>query len=159
MRLLLVIAALALASDQASKLWVIHGLGLADIGRMDVFPPYLVFIKGLNTGVNFGLFSGAPDTVRWALVGFAIAASCAVLIWAYRKFETPLEFASGGLLIGGALGNAIDRVYAGGVIDFLNMSCCGIQNPYVFNIADIWVFAGAIGLAAFTGRSSRLTVD
>ena len=54
-----------------------------------------------------------------------------------------------GLLIGGALGNAYDRIRYGAVVDFLNMSCCGIQNPYAFNVADIFIFVGAIGLAIF----------
>ncbi len=54
-----------------------------------------------------------------------------------------------GLLIGGALGNVIDRALYGYVLDFLNMSCCGIRNPYVFNLADVFIFAGAIGLAFF----------
>jgi signal peptidase II len=54
-----------------------------------------------------------------------------------------------GLLVGGALGNALDRVIYGAVVDFLNMSCCGINNPYAFNVADIFIFVGAIGLAIF----------
>ncbi|MCC5973356.1 MAG: signal peptidase II, partial [Rubellimicrobium sp.] len=58
---------------------------------------------------------------------------------------------SAGLLVGGALGNVVDRLLYGAVADFLNMSCCGISNPYAFNVADIAVFAGAIGLVIFTG--------
>jgi signal peptidase II len=57
---------------------------------------------------------------------------------------------SGGLLVGGALGNVVDRIAYGAVADFLNMSCCGIENPYAFNIADIAIFAGAIGLVIFS---------
>jgi len=54
---------------------------------------------------------------------------------------------AGGFLIGGALGNVVDRVLYGAVADFLNMSCCGIENPFAFNVADIAIFIGAIGLA------------
>jgi signal peptidase II len=53
----------------------------------------------------------------------------------------------GGLLIGGALGNAVDRVRFGAVADFLNVTCCGLVNPYAFNVADIAIFAGALVLA------------
>ena len=53
---------------------------------------------------------------------------------------------SGGLLVGGALGNIVDRIAYGAVADFLNMSCCGIENPYAFNVADIAIFLGAVGL-------------
>jgi signal peptidase II len=52
-------------------------------------------------------------------------------------------------LIGGALGNVIDRIVYGAVADFLNMSCCGFDNPYAFNVADIAIFAGAFGLVLF----------
>ena len=62
---------------------------------------------------------------------------------------------SAGLLIGGALGNAFDRVVYGAVADFLNMSCCGFDNPYAFNVADIAIFAGAIGLAFFSSPENR----
>ena len=57
-------------------------------------------------------------------------------------------------LIGGALGNVLDRVLYGAVADFLNMSCCGIENPYAFNVADIAIFAGAFGLVLFPGSGS-----
>ena len=58
---------------------------------------------------------------------------------------------SAGLLVGGALGNVVDRVLYGAVADFLNVSCCGIENPYAFNVADIAIFAGAVGLVLFGG--------
>ena len=54
-----------------------------------------------------------------------------------------------GLLIGGAIGNVIDRLAYGAVADFLNMSCCGIENPFAFNVADISIFVGALGLVIF----------
>ena len=57
------------------------------------------------------------------------------------------------LILGGALGNVVDRLVYGAVADFLNMSCCGIENPYAFNVADIAIFAGAIGLILFTGKT------
>ncbi|MEC8796836.1 MAG: signal peptidase II, partial [Pseudomonadota bacterium] len=57
-----------------------------------------------------------------------------------------------GLLVGGALGNAIDRIVFGAVADFLNMSCCGIANPYAFNVADIAIFAGVFAIAVFGDR-------
>jgi signal peptidase II len=61
---------------------------------------------------------------------------------------------SAGLLIGGALGNVVDRVLYGAVADFLNMSCCGIDNPFAFNVADVAIFVGAIGLVLFAGRGN-----
>ena len=57
--------------------------------------------------------------------------------------------------MGGALGNVVDRVLHGAVADFLNMSCCGINNPYAFNIADISIFIGAIGLVIFTDTDGK----
>ena len=61
---------------------------------------------------------------------------------------------AGGLLIGGALGNVFDRLVHGAVADFLNMSCCGIVNPFAFNLADVAVFAGALALV-FWGRAQE----
>jgi signal peptidase II len=60
-----------------------------------------------------------------------------------------------GLIIGGAIGNVIDRIIFGAVADFLNMSCCGVNNPFSFNLADIAIFLGAIGLIFFN-KTERL---
>jgi signal peptidase II len=62
---------------------------------------------------------------------------------------------SAGLLLGGAMGNVVDRVIYGAVADFLNMSCCGIANPYSFNVADISIFAGALGLVLFSAPRGK----
>ena len=78
----------------------------------------------------------------------ALGISAWVFWWA-RSLERPIALLSAGAIVGGALGNALDRVVYGAVADFLNMSCCGIQNPFTFNIADIGIFAGAFGLILF----------
>jgi len=147
------ITALAVfALDQLSKAYVVHGLGLAERLTIPVWPPFLTLRMAWNRGVNFGLFATGSDFGRWVLVGLALAISAGVALWMARGRHAALARVSAGLLIGGALGNAVDRLAYGAVADFLNMSCCGIDNPYAFNLADIAIFAGALGLAAFTGR-------
>lgn len=135
--------------DQASKLFVLRVLRLDEVGVIEVLPPFLTFRMAWNRGVNFGLFSSFD--MRWVLIGLAIVIIGFVLYWIRRDGGTRWTFLSAGLLIGGALGNVVDRVFYGAVADFLNMSCCGIENPYAFNVADICIFAGAIGLVIFTG--------
>ena len=151
MRIVLISAALALAADQASKLAILHALDLESRGVLDVLPPLLTFRMGWNTGINFGLFGEGGAASRWIMIAIALAISAMVLAWVREPGTSRLARVSAGLLVGGALGNVIDRVLYGAVVDFLNMSCCGIDNPYVFNIADIAIFAGAIGLALFGG--------
>lgn len=58
-------------------------------------------------------------------------------------------------MVGGALGNVVDRLLYGAVADFLNMSCCGFENPYAFNVADISIFIGAFGLILFAGHDGK----
>ncbi len=141
--------------DQLSKLAVVHGLNLIDRGEIDVLPPYLVFRMAWNYGVNFGLLSHGSDVVRWALIAVAVVISVWVFLWIRRDKANPRAQISAGLLIGGALGNVVDRIAYGAVADFLNMSCCGIENPYAFNIADIAIFIGALGLVIFAGASAK----
>ncbi|MFO6464518.1 signal peptidase II [Jannaschia sp. KMU-145] len=143
MRALWISAALAFAVDQLSKLIVVFGMDLRQIGIIEVLPPFLTFRMGWNEGINFGLLSGAG--ARWLLVAIAVAVSLLLIRWA-RGFVRPMAFVSAGLVIGGALANALDRVIYGAVADFLNMSCCGLNNPYAFNLADVFIFAGAFGL-------------
>ena len=151
MRLVAIIAVVIFMIDQLTKWWVVHVMELARVGAIDVFPPYLNFRMAWNSGINFGLFSGNADWTRWVLISVALGIVLFVLVWMRREppGRTGLIFV--GLLIGGALGNVVDRLLYGAVADFLNMSCCGINNPYAFNVADISVFIGAIGLAIFSG--------
>jgi signal peptidase II len=155
MRITALIAFLTFVVDQLSKWAVLHVLDLRSVGQIDVFPPFLVFHMAWNTGINFGLFAQHAEALRWAWVILAIAVSVWVFTWARRESFGCLGLISAGLLIGGGLGNAVDRIIYGAVVDFLNMSCCGIQNPYAFNVADVAVFAGAFGLILFTGQTKK----
>jgi len=143
--------------DQLSKYIVLYQLGLPSLPDQtyEVFPPFLVLKMAWNRGVNFGLF--ANFDMRWVLVGVALAICAFVLWWMRRESLTRWGYISAGLLIGGALGNVVDRVLHSAVADFLNMSCCGFTNPFAFNIADISIFAGAIGLALLTDNGGKNT--
>lgn len=154
MRALLIAAGLALALDQISKIWVVFGLDLVSRLHIPVAPPLLNFHYGENTGINFGLFGGGSEAGRWILIALSLGISLALALWVRRAHGTRLSMLiSAGLVIGGALGNAYDRIAYGYVLDFLNMSCCGIRNPFVFNIADVFIFAGAAGLIFYEGRA------
>ena len=137
--------------DQASKYLVVHILNLRNLGEIDVFPPYLNLRMTWNYGVNFGLFSDGSDMVRWGLIAVALIISVSILWWVLRDRPGPWGMISAGLLIGGALGNVVDRLLYGAVADFLNVSCCGLSNPYAFNVADIAIFVGAFGLILWGG--------
>ena len=136
--------------DQLSKYLVVHTLDLANVGRIEVLPPFLVLRMAWNTGVNFGLLSQAD--MRWVLVAVAVVITAAVLIWVRREGGNRWAQIGAGLLAGGALGNVIDRIIYGAVADFLNMSCCGIDNPFAFNLADAGIFLGAVLLVIFGGK-------
>lgn len=140
----------AFAIDQISKYVVIHMMELARIRSIDVLPPLINFRYGENRGINFGLFGGGSEASRWILIALAFVICGFVLWWARKNVQTRLAEISAGLLVGGALANVVDRFIYGYVLDFLNMSCCGINNPFVFNLADVFIFAGALGLILFT---------
>ncbi len=146
-RILLWAALAAFLIDQISKFLVVRVMGVAkQPGGIDVLPPLLTFKYGENRGINFGMLQGNTDAARWLLIAISLAVCLGVLFWLLRTKHSKFIMACGGLLIGGALGNVIDRVLYGYVLDFLNMSCCGINNPFVFNFADVFIFAGALGL-------------
>ncbi|WP_370244278.1 signal peptidase II, partial [Salipiger sp.] len=102
-----------------------------------------------------GLLNGGTEATKWILISVALGIVLFVLVWLRRDPPGTLGLISGGLLIGGALGNVIDRLLYGAVADFLNMSCCGINNPFAFNVADIAIFAGALGLVFFPGGTGK----
>ncbi|PVA09993.1 signal peptidase II [Pelagivirga sediminicola] len=136
--------------DQFSKWLVVHWMDLRTLGTIEVAPPLLTLRMAWNYGINFGLMAGDSPVTRWALILVAIIISGAVLWWVHHEPGGKWQKIAAGLLIGGALGNVIDRMLYGAVADFLNMSCCGIDNPYAFNVADISIFAGALGLVIFS---------
>jgi len=146
-RIALPVAAIAFAIDQISKWWVTGPLGLGP-GSPDypVLPPYLQFRYAENTGINFGLLGGGPEEMRWVLIAVGLIVSLALAIWVRRRRSAAIALGAG-LVIGGALANTWDRFHHGAVIDFLNNACCGFHNPYSYNIADVWIVAGAIWLA------------
>ena len=158
MKALAIVAAFILILDQGSKYYVVHILNLIDIGRIDVYPPFLNFIMAWNRGINFGLGASGADWVRWALIVVSLVISVAVVIWAAKRREVWF-FVGAGFVVGGAIGNVIDRIQYGAVADFLNMSCCGINNPFVFNVADIAIFAGAALLIVMSGEKKEDTVN
>ena len=143
----LALAAIVLVLDQASK-WVI----LTQV--MD--PPRVVEVTGFfnlvltyNTGVSFGLFGGAAVAWKpWALGGLALAVSAGLLYWLARQPERLLGLAVG-LIVGGALGNALDRAHQPGVVDFLDFYLAGWHWP-AFNLADSSIFLG-VALLVFDG--------
>jgi signal peptidase II len=147
LRRALVLAAIVIAIDRASKIWIVEGLGLRHVGRIEVWDPVLNLTMAWNRGINFGLFDRGEDG-RFVLVALALAI-VAALLWWVRDLPGRAGPVGVGLLVGGALGNVWDRLQWGAVADFLNMSCCGIHNPFAFNIADAAIFAGAIVLVAF----------
>ncbi len=152
MRVASTVAAAVFAADQLSKYAVVHLMGLSEKLAINVWPPYLNFRMAWNRGVNFGLFASYGDLWRWALIAIALAIALWVWLWVRRERHSMTVQVAAGLLVGGALGNVVDRVLYGAVADFLNMSCCGIDNPFAFNIADVGIAAGALGLIVFSGR-------
>ncbi|MEL6168842.1 MAG: signal peptidase II [Pseudomonadota bacterium] len=135
--------------DQATKWIVVHALDLRSVGAIDVLPPFFNLRMAWNRGINFGLFASDGDAARWILIGVALAI-CGWVVWWLRRSPQKWSVAiAAGLLLGGALGNIVDRVIYGAVADFINMSCCGIDNPFAFNVADAAIFLGAFGLIFF----------
>ena len=150
----LTVAVLVFLLDQLSKWTAVEALQLKTLGAIELFPPYLNLRMAWNQGVTFGLFSNDADVMRWALVAIAVGISLWLLGWA-RKLPQKSGQIFAGCVIGGAIGNAVDRLVYGAVADFLNMSCCGLNTPYAFNIADIAIFAGAFGLVLTTNKNDK----
>jgi len=141
------LAALAvIALDRVSKHTVVEVLELKRVLAIEVIPGVFALRMAWNRGVNFGLFAGDDPRLPYALATLALAVSVGVAVWAWRR-DVALFSLGAGVLIGGALGNAWDRLLYGAVADFLNVTCCGLRNPFSFNVADVAIFAGAAIIA------------
>ncbi|MCW2273239.1 signal peptidase II [Rhodoblastus acidophilus] len=139
------LAAAVLAADQASKSWAIGLLDTSDAPRIEL-TPFLALTMSWNRGVAYTMLHSDSDLGRYALVALALVASLVlgVLLW---RAKSGLSVAAFGCLIGGALGNALDRLTHGAVADFLYFHTPFWAGPlanYVFNFADVAIFAGAV---------------
>jgi signal peptidase II len=131
------------ALDQLSKYWVVNVLRLPEVGKIElssVFDLTMVW----NYGVSFGAFKADASWERWALVGLSCIIAGIFSVWMMRTTSRNSVLAIA-LVIGGAIGNVIDRVRFGAVADFMDFSA--LHFPWVFNIADSAITLGAILLA------------
>lgn len=142
-RLGFLVAFATLALDQASKLYFlfVDVLSLREPLRL---APFLDLIVVWNRGVSYGLFQQHTEFGRWVLTFISIAAAIGLSVWMTRAGGRLLAMALG-LIVGGAVGNAIDRIAYGAVFDFIHLHA-GRFSWYVFNIADAAIVAGVIGL-------------
>ena len=137
------IAALTVLLDQAHKAWMLYVYDIGAKGSVTI-TPFFDLVLVWNQGISYGLLPQEGTLGRWGLILFAFAASLALAVWLAR-LTAPLGAAAIGLIIGGAIGNAIDRIAYGAVADFFSLHAFGYQ-WYVFNIADAAIVAGVVGL-------------
>ncbi len=143
-----VIVALAvLALDQASKLWLLFVFDIAHRGTVRI-TPFFDLVLAWNVGVSFGWFQNDGLVAQTILMLVKAAAVIVLAIWMARS-KTLMATLALGLIIGGAIGNAIDRFAYGAVVDFalFHVQLAGnTYNWYVFNFADVAIVAGVAAL-------------
>jgi signal peptidase II len=140
-------AAIAGVLDQASKLWLINVYRLADKGVVKVMP-FVDLVLAWNTGISYGWFQQDGPFGQGALLALKVVAVALLWIW-LAKASGRLSAVALGLIIGGAIGNGIDRLAYGAVADFVLLhleTATWRFNWYVFNLADVAIVAGVVGL-------------
>ncbi|MEG6508716.1 signal peptidase II [Methyloligella sp. 2.7D] len=152
----LAVAAAIVIADQANKLWFLFVYGIEDKAPVAV-APFLDLVMVWNRGISYGLLQQDGAFGRWMLIIFALGVALGLGIWLARV-PSRLAAISLGLIIGGAIGNAIDRIAYGAVADFYALHAFGFE-WYVFNVADCAVVAGVIGLLydSFFGNHKKVS--
>jgi len=149
-------AIVTLALDQASKLWLLYVFDIGHRGTVKV-TPFFDLVLAWNIGISFGWFQNDSEAAQIALMVVKVVAVIALAIWMARS-RTVMATVALGLIIGGAIGNAIDRAAYGAVVDFALFHLqIGEKsfNWYVFNLADVAIVAGVAALLydSFLGAS------
>jgi signal peptidase II len=140
------VALIACLVDQASKLYLLFVIDLANHPLR--LGPFFDFVLTRNSGISYGLFQTHGPVGQWVLLGFKAVAVLLLWLWLARSKDR-LTALSLGLIIGGAVGNAIDRLAYGWVADFVLFHVSSGTwrfNWYVFNLADVAIVAGVVGL-------------
>ncbi len=140
----LTVAILTCLIDQANKWWMINVVDLPNRGEVPVLP-FLNLKFTLNTGISYSLFDMPTYEWQLTLAAIAVVASLALWTWLAQSATNKVMAVSLGLIIGGAIGNGIDRVLLQGVADFYRLHAFG-YSWYIFNIADVAIVAGVAGL-------------
>ena len=151
-RLGVLAALLVLAADQASKWWVLNWLDLPELRRVDLLPVFSLTMVW-NHGVTFGLLNGFGAWGAWLLAGVALAVVVVLGLW-MRRAENAVVAVALGAIAGGAVGNVIDRLRFGAVVDFLHAHV-GNWSWYVFNVADAAIVCGVAVLVLDGLRPKR----
>lgn len=155
----LFVAVLACAVDQAAKLWLLLVAHLNSLEPI-VLTPFAELVLTWNPGISYGLFPQRGPIGPWALLAFKVVAVGFLWGWLSRS-QLRLTAVSLGLIIGGAVGNVIDRLHWPGVMDFvlLHVQISGrTYDWYVFNVADVAIVAGVVGLlyeSVCQGRAAK----
>lgn len=137
----LAVAAVTLVADQANKLFLLDVYDI-EIRQPLRLGPYLDVVMAKNPGISYSLLSAHSAAGRWGLVAFVALASGLIALWLWRA-TTRLVGIALGLILGGAIGNAVDRFSYGWVADFYYFHV-GSFHWYVFNLADVAIVAGVI---------------
>ena len=135
------IAAVVFLLDQLTKYWIINVVQLVERGSIEVLPFFRLTYVG-NIGVSMGLFNAYTAVGRWFLVAVTGAIAAAVAVWIARE-KARADVIALGLILGGALGNIVDRVRFGYVVDFLHFFW-GEHSFWVFNVADAAISTGVL---------------
>ena len=149
----LALAVLVLVLDQASKWWILTEV--MQFQRVIDVTPFFNLVLVWNRGVSFGLLDQESAIGPWLLTALAAAIVAGLLVW-LRRTQGPWPILAVGLIVGGAVGNAVDRVRFGAVLDFLDLHAAGFHWP-AFNLADSAIVAGVTVLVIdglFSGRRS-----
>jgi signal peptidase II len=143
----IIAAIVVLALDQASKLWLLYVFDIAHRGAVRL-TPFLDLVLAWNVGISFGWFQSESPMTQITLMIVKAVAVIVLAVWMARS-RTLLATIALGLIIGGAIGNAIDRFAYGAVVDFalFHLQIAGnTYNWYVFNLADVAIVAGVAAL-------------
>lgn len=150
------VALIILVLDQATKLYTlfVYDLPMKEPVELN---PFVNLIVVWNRGISYGLFQQDGDLGRWVLIIVSIIAAIGLSFW-IRRTSAKLLAVSLGLIVGGAIGNVIDRLRYGAVFDFIQLHI-GTWDWYVFNVADAAIVAGVVGLLydsfVLEGRRAR----
>jgi signal peptidase II len=151
-----VVALVVFALDQLAKYWVTGPLGINHVGDQLMLLPVFNFTYTENNGISLGLLNATTEIGRWMLVGLTSAIAVGVAVWMARE-KNRLDLIALGMVLGGALGNILDRTRHGYVVDFADLHFGEWRQFLIFNVGDaaISIAVVILLLRAFLSRKDH----